>query len=204
MRAGLALLCAAWMCACSPAGPQKNEAPAELAATEAAQPTDGTAAAPRAAPFTLDFDGYGPVRIGMSVAEAERAMGRTFKHGEYTDDPQACDLLWVEGDPAYADLSFMQQEGRITRIATGYVDGRAPGFRTAQGIGLGSDVAAVRAAFGNRLSQEVAPYVGPPSYELYVWRTPDRGMRFSINGDTGRVTTIYVGARSIEYWEDCL
>jgi hypothetical protein len=144
------------------------------------------------------------VRIGMSVAEAERAMGRTFKHGEYTDDPQACDLLWVEDDPAYADLSFMQEDGRITRIATGYVDGRAPAFRTAQGIGLGSEVAAVRAAFGSRLRQEVAPYIGPPSYELYVWRSPDRGMRFSINGDTGRVTTIYVGARSIEYWEDCL
>src|SRR5512145_3202902 len=116
------------MCACSPAAPQKNEAPAAPTATEAGQPAEGAATARRATPFTLDFEGYGPVRIGMSVAEAERAMGRTFKHGEYTDDPQACDLLWVEGDPAYADLSFMQQEGRITRIATGYVEGRAPGF----------------------------------------------------------------------------
>ncbi len=203
MRAGLALACAAWLCGCSPAAPQKTDTPPAAPAVEAAAPARSTAPAPAAAPFRLDFDGYGPVRIGMSIAEAERATGRTFTHVRYNDGPEGCDLLWVEGDGPYEPLLFMAQNGRITRISAGARDDRPTSIETVQGIGIGSDAAAVRRVFGGQLRQEAAPYVGPPSYDLYVWRTPERGMRFAINPE-GRVEDIYVGARSIQYVEDCL
>lgn len=206
MRAGLALVCAAWLCACSPTAPEKSRTPGGPAAAEPARSASDVALAspaPSTVAFTLDFDGYGPVRIGMPIAEAERVTGRPFTHAEYTDRHELCDLLWIEGDPAYADMLFMQESGVITRVSVSRREERIPAVETAQGVGLNDDADAVRAAFGSRIQREVAPYVGPPSYDLYVWRSPERGMRFAID-EQGRVKDIYVGAQSIQYMEDCL
>jgi hypothetical protein len=74
VRLGLAFVCAAWLCACSPPG-----APADLAGTETA-----------ASANQISPDGFGAIHIGAALAEVRQDLGDALAALEAIDDPDAC------------------------------------------------------------------------------------------------------------------
>ncbi len=143
-----------------------------------------TLKAPKVARWQLEIDGVGLGRVGMTVADAERFLG-----------PATVDRLEpgdVCGDARFATLpegvSFMLAGDTIVRA-----DINAEGVHTPDGIGVGSTEAAVRAAYGDRMTVEPHPYEGPTGHYLVVTDPSRPGFLtiFETNGVT--VTSLRAG-----------
>ncbi|MDQ8755720.1 hypothetical protein RCO27_05710 [Sphingosinicella sp. LHD-64] len=78
----------------------------------------------RPARWHLTPDGYGPVRIGMTRAQVERALAVRLRGTPLEEGPDACiQMSAVRGFPG---LSFMFEARRLTRIsAIQYIEGCA-------------------------------------------------------------------------------
>jgi hypothetical protein len=190
LRAGLALVCAAWLCACSPPATEEAQPPAASVA--------GERASAAAATDVLSAEGYGPLHIGMTLEAAREATGQPMYETPIDEDSAACNEQ-AFSTPAGDTLYLMFENGRLTRITASE---RGAHARMANGLGVDSSEADVRAAFPNAVEQ-AAFYDGPPSRELVAWLRPDTsGYRFEITGN-GRVHTVHAGGPSILYVEGC-
>lgn len=161
-------------------------------------PTETPVSRPAPAPM-LTPEGWGPLRIGMTRAEVEAALG---------PEPARCDQFRPARAPE--GMLVMVEDGRLTCISL--VKGTA--IRTDRGLGPGATAAVVRNAYGGALKSEPHTYVDPPGEYLTYWTigapaaddrpAPDaRGVRYEIDDDR-RVSMIHAGASSIQYVEGCL
>ncbi len=189
-------------------GGPANAGVAAAPAAEAGQAKVAAPAAPAAEPV-LTAEGYGPLRIGMTLAAVEAAMGADSDPA--TDggpEPESCDQFRPARAPA--GLLVMIEEGRLTRISLH--DGSK--VATDKGLRVGAARAEVRAAYGPELRSEPHEYESPEGEYLTVWtredRGPDgfagpeaRGIRYEV-GATGRVDVIHAGGASIQLVEGCL
>ncbi len=147
----------------------------------------------------LSAEGYGPVSIGMTLAEAATALGGEL-HAGGNPEPEFCEIYASEAEPGHGGVRYMAQQGRITRISD--FGGREPPVRTAQNVGVGSTDAEVRAAYAN-LIEEPDKYDPPPAHTLTAWTVPNEsGIRFQVN-EAGVVTTVHAGDESILLVEGC-
>ncbi len=200
-------------CGGAESGGRDNEAaPAGRAAAEEAPPPapKADARAPAAAAAAvLTAEGFGPLRIGMSRAEAVKAMGEDSNpEAVGGPDPQSCD----EFRPARAPegMMVMIERGRLTRISL--LEGSK--VETDRGLGVGATAAAVRAAYGAALRAGPHKYEVAPAEYLTIWtkdgprgeeyvQTPAaRGISYEIGGK-GVVKAIHAGGPSIQYVEGC-
>jgi len=144
----------------------------------------------------LTPDGWGPVKIGMSRAQVEAALGAKLE-GEALDDEYSCiDMKPVGEDQG---IWFMFEEYKLSRISIG-----SPSqVKTPRGIGIGSSADEVRKAYGARLQIEPHYYEGLPSEYLTYWTVPEkRGVRFETDSKR-QVQSIHAGGPSIQYVEGC-
>src|SRR5688572_31177693 len=103
--------------------------------------------------------GYGPAKIGMTVAEASAALGVKLVSEGPVDKP-ACHYMRPE--PAVEGLWFMISEDRVVRVEV-----TTAGIRSKSGLGVGDSEARVK----ERLpSADVTPhkYVAPDGNYLTV------------------------------------
>ena len=146
--------------------------------------------------YHLTVDGWGPVRIGMSRAQVERALHLKLE-GEALDDKESC----IEMKPAGRDngIWFMFEGFKLTRISIT----EPSHVTTPRGIGIGSSADGVRRAYRNGLKAEPHYYEDLPSEYLTFWTMPGkRGVRFETNSKR-KVQTIHAGTDSIQYVEGC-
>jgi hypothetical protein len=200
--------------ACGSADSASNQArnaqiaePANGAATVAAP--DRPEAKPNdlsAAPLTPE--GWGPLKIGMTIAEITAALGPDADpEGVGGADPASCDQY----RPARAPdgMLVMVEGGRLTRISL--IDG-AP-VRTDRGLAVGSTRDAVAKAYGAAAVPSSHKYAGPPAGYLDAWigggggdtftAPPSaRGIRYEID-EKNVVNAIHAGGPSIQYVEGC-
>ena len=157
-------------------------------------------APPQAAPsynWSLTPAGWGPVRIGMTRARAEKALKLTLE-GEAFDNEGSCAELY-SSDPRLAGLYFMFQDGKLTRVSA--VEKAA--IKTPRGIAIGATAEAVRTAYGAQLQAEPHHYAGAPAEYLTYWLKPkERGVRFETDAQS-KVETIHAGNDSIQLVEGC-
>ena len=150
----------------------------------------------------LENGGFGKVRIGMGVKEAERTLGVRFRSLVPGYGP-GC---WLAGraDGIDPGLSYMVESGQITRIdVVAPQNGAAPAISTAKGIGIGSTRAEVELKYGSSGSSALAPY-GRNADDLWVTveTTPALGIVIALSG--GKVVSFWAGRRqSIAYTEAC-
>lgn len=159
-------------------------------------PPDGVPGDPE---WQLGLDRLGPVRLGMTVDEAERAMGVDIE----TDDPDLtadCSYAYPQGGPE--QVAFMLDEDRIVRFD---VLG-ASSVRTPEGVTVGTDAEDVEAAYGDTLVKSGSDASGGPVW-YHVPEDPDlREYRYAFAiADDGRVIAIWAGgADRVEgYSEGC-
>jgi hypothetical protein len=147
----------------------------------------------------LTVEGYGDMRIGMTLAAARQVSGQPMANEALEPDvPGACNeqqYTTTDGD----QLWLMFEGDRLTRVTA---SSEAPRTRTAQNVGVGSTDAEVRTAYQNVI-EEGAHYNEPPAHNLLIWTTPDQsGLLFEVN-EQGVVTAIHAGGPSIRYMEGC-
>lgn len=156
----------------------------------------------------LTSQGWGPLKIGMTLAELTAAMGPDANPDAVGGpDPESCD----EFRPANAPegLFVMIEAGKLTRISLSELST----LKTDKGLGLGDTAATVKAAYGaaaqaspHKYQDAPAEYItvwdGGPRTEPYVQDEAARGLVYEIDG-TGKVGAIHAGGPSIQYVEGC-
>jgi hypothetical protein len=187
----LALIAFLALAACSPA-----DKPAE------------TASAAPANPNALTAEGWGPLTIGMSLADVTAALGPDANPDAVGGpDPETCTELHPVRAPE--GLWVMIEDGKLTRITLA----ERSALKTANGLGLGTPAADVKAAYGAAATASPHKYQGPPAEYVAVWSggprnepyvqdETARGIVYEIDG-TGNVGAIHAGGPSIQYVEGC-
>jgi hypothetical protein len=166
-------------------------------------------AAQAASPDQLTTQGLGPVRLGMTVAQAQKALGTRLDVMGDTDPPDMCGYA-TRADGRRPNIRYFVIEGRIRDIQVSNISllpiDAKPGplvwsVRTEAGVGLGASKAALRRAYGRRLEDREPVMDG----RLFV-DTPDgkRGLAFAVD-HYGRVTSMEAGQYpALSDYEGCL
>lgn len=158
----------------------------------------------------LTATGWGPLRIGMTRAEVEAALGPDANPNAVGGaDPQACDQFRPQRAPE--NMLLMLEQGVLTRISLT----RTSTLKTDRGFGIGDTAAAIKTAYGASALVEPHKYQSAPAEYITVWTTggptaaqayvqdPNaRGIRYEI-GDQGTVTAVHAGAPAIQLVEGC-
>lgn len=170
----------------------RREAAGRPAAADSAPP----AAAPaEPEPWTIRFDGVGPVTFGMSLADARAALGDSL-----TVDPPAgtCGFAVPRGAPA--GVRLMVEAGKVVRV-----DIDSSGVRTAAGAEVGMSESDVRGRYPDALRVQAHKYDPNGRYLIVQGTAPaDSARRLIFETDGGRVVRYRAGIRpAVEYVEGC-
>lgn len=176
--------------------------PAEAGGTQPVDPPAATGPVqPETQPaLTLTAHGFGPVHVGMRMAELEAAMGPP---AHALDNPiEQCNELRPQRAPQ--GLYVMVENGLVTRVTLG----EGSSAVSERGIRVGDTAARVREVYGSAIEASGHKYEPAPAEYLTTWATPDhsspaaRGIKYEI-GQDGTVRSISGGGPSIQYVEGC-
>ena len=182
----------------------------EPAAPKAAPPVVGApteSPAPVVDPNVLTSEGLGALKVGMTLAEVTAAVGPDASPGAVGGaDPLACDEFRPERSPD--GVLVMIEQGVLTRVSLI----RSATIKTDRGFGIGSQGAAIKAAYGGGVVVQPAKYEPAPAEDLFVWShngstsyvtdATARGVRYEIGTD-GLVKAVRAGGPSIQLVEGC-
>ena len=151
-------------------------------------------AAPVTTTSRITQHGIGPLRIGMTLDQAQKRTGQTIEHQRFDPASDACGI----GRLLPADLGVMMTT-TDRRIAVLSVSER--GIATRRGIRVGDTARDLRRAYGSRLRSRVNKY--DPRARDFVLRFGNRKMIFWT--DAKRVIRQIDGGRKpeIDYVEGC-
>jgi hypothetical protein len=143
--------------------------------------------------WSADFDGVGPLKIGMTRQDAEGSIGNEL---QWPDDPEpGCDYGGVRSSAT--DLFFLISDGRIGRI-----DIYHAGIPSQGGIRIGDLEDRVHAVHGDRLQVERHPYTDGHYLLVSSPTDPARWMIFETSD--GVVISFRTGRRPVVDWvEGC-
>ncbi len=172
------------------------ERPAEPSAP--ATPVDANAVTAR---------GWGPLRIGMTRAEVEAALGPDANPDAVGGpDPESCDMFRPERAPQ--GLMVMIENGVLTSLWLS----RDATLKTDRGFGVGDEAEAIKAAYGTAATASPHKYSEAPAEYITAWSSGGgadyvqdpaaRGVSYHIGND-GRVQHVAAGGPSIQYVEGC-
>lgn len=141
----------------------------------------------------LRLDGFGPVRIGMTEAEARRAVG-DLTIGTDREVDATCYFLSAPHDRS---VSLMIERGTVARI-----DIDDPHHWTLSGVHIGSTEAEAHAAYRGRL--QVTPHKYDRTGHYLILKSADGKSALVLETDGKRVTAMRAGAEpAVEYVERC-
>jgi hypothetical protein len=169
-----------------------REAPGRPGAADSTAPVPPEA---EAEPWTIRLDGVGPVRFGMTLADARAALGDSLLVAPPGGE---CGFTVPRGAPA--GVRFMVERGRIVRV-----DVNSSGVRTAAGAEVGMSEAEVRGRYPVGL--RVLPHKYDPKgryLELQGTVPGDSARRLIFETDGQRVVRYRAGITpAVEYVEGC-
>jgi hypothetical protein len=180
------------------------EDPASAPAPTPGAPPATAAPMPAPAGNVLTAQGFGPLRIGMTRAEVEAALGPDANPDAVGGaDPESCDQFRPNRAPE--GLLVMLEQGVLTSVWLT----RAAATETDRGFNIGDSAAAIKEAYGPAAEAMAHKYEGAPAEYITVWTSSDhtsaaaRGIKYEI-GQDGNVKSIAGGGPSISYVEGCL
>ncbi|MGY9074546.1 MAG: hypothetical protein ACKVHU_16550 [Acidimicrobiales bacterium] len=141
--------------------------------------------------------GLGPVRIGMTVKEAERLTGVTLVADEIGDN--SC--RYHVPDRGVTGVGFMVADGEVVRV-----DVWEGAISTLSGIGIGSTADEITELFGTKLETQTHPYDPDGQYLVLVpvdKGDADKRVIWEIDAE-GLVTAFRAGrVPYVEFIEGC-
>lgn len=144
--------------------------------------------------WAMHPDHAGAVRFGMPAAQAMRTLGDSA-----TNVPTTGCTYW-RPVTSPRGVSFMIEDGLVVRA-----DVDSAGAKTAEGIGVGSTEAAIRAAYGQHLTVQLHKYQWEAGWRYFIYLPPQDSLNaivFETDGST--VQNYRVGRRpQVEYVERC-
>lgn len=155
---------------------------------------------------TLMPTGLGKVTVGMTVAQAEAALGVKLTVETIDDELGACGYA-RRADGAEPGIAYMVGGGAITRID---VDGADPSrpppdALTERGIGIGATENQVRQAYGPAAVESPHPYTEGPDSHYFKVTAPDGQHAIVFETYNGKVTTFRAGlSEAVDFIEGCL
>jgi hypothetical protein len=142
--------------------------------------------------YPVSLTGYGPVHLGMTVAELEQALQTPLN----VQAPELEGCTYAEPGQGHEGLALMLKDGQLVRI-----DILGPGIRTLSGATVGSSESEIAALYSGRLQRSPHAY-GAGSYFTLLSENGRYGLRFETAA--GKVTSFYVGLKSaIQLAEGC-
>ena len=147
----------------------------------------------------VDATGFGPVKFGMTIKQAERALGTTLKLTA-DEDPSGTCVRGGRADGIEPGVAYMAIKGVIQRIDVELA--QAQSVKTAGGVGAGSTPSDVRKTFGARAEHDNTDYAGDDDI---VVNAPGRksGVRYGF--EDGKLSWIIAGKyAALSFSEGCL
>jgi len=140
-------------------------------------------------------DGFGPLRVGMTVEQGERALG-----GEMTIvEDVAYDCKHATFKRLPDGVRIMVIDGKILAR----VEVAKAGVLTREGVGVGSTEAQVLARYRGKIRTKPHQYDPKGHYLAYFAEGSGRGIVFETDGK--RVVMVRAGRRpEVEYIEGCI
>ncbi|WP_312143956.1 hypothetical protein [Brevundimonas sp.] len=151
--------------------------------------------------------GYGPLKIGMTQAEVDAAVGLPPANAAEAE-PSEC--RYYHPPRAPAGMLVMVENGILTRL-TATKDATV---KTEDGVGVGYDGEQLKARYGAAATVTPHKYQGAPSAYVTLWPGKPqlqgayvtdptaRGLVYEI-GQDGKVAFIHAGGPSIQNVEGC-
>ena len=180
----------------SPSATPAIPAARDSSATPSAPATPAPGSPPPASPtFTVTEHGIGPLKAGMTFAEADAALAGALLVPVGVDTTGCDYLVWDKGP---SGVHVMFDEHRIARV-----DVDTAGIATAAGARIGDDETRIKRLYPGQVT------VTPHKYEdgHYLTVTPaaaDKRFRIIFETSGGRVTRYRAGMMpSVEYVEGC-
>ncbi len=165
-----------------PANPADSSAP------------DTTATKP-VATFTISETRIGPVRAGMTLAQANAALGGTLNVPSRLDE---CDFVRPKTTPR--DVMFMVEKGRISRVDVV----RASTIATTAGARIGDTEARIMSLYPGRVATQPHKYTDGRYLVVTPANPADSAFRIVFETDGTRVLRYRSGIRpAVEYVEGC-
>ena len=115
----------------------------------------------QASPLTVSFNGLGPAAIGMTVAEASRALGVKLEE----DDPASVDCHYAKSK-SVRDVEFMISQGHIVRIEI-----RDRVIATTEGARIGMTESEINRIYAN--VQTEGNQYDDTAHDLWVYQDAD-------------------------------
>lgn len=172
-----------------------------------AESTTSALSADAASAPALTPQGYGSLKIGMSQAEVDAAVGAPPASAAVAE-PSECRQYHPPRAPK--GLLVMTEKGVLTRLTA--IKGSA--VMTEDGVGVGYDGEQLKTNYGAAARFSPHKYLGAPAGYLTTWPGAGhllgtyvadpaaRGLVFEI-GQDGKVVAIHAGGPSIQYVEGC-
>jgi hypothetical protein len=140
----------------------------------------------------LTMDSFGPLKVGMTLTQAQQVAGEMRQNLDGSDECQEWNLLADSG------IWLMVENDKVTRLAI--LDSH---HTTVEGIRIGDSEEVVRAAYGHRLEVEAHTYSDEGHY--LVVRSKDMKSALVFETDGKHITSMRGGrVPAVEYEEGCL
>jgi hypothetical protein len=143
----------------------------------------------------ISLEGVGAVRIGMSLAAVEQALGARL---DPLNDLVFSPSCWVtqRADRVDPGVQYTFKDQQLARVDIWQPRGAsAPAASTADGIGIGSGESDVRQVYGGALTVTPDPYSDEISWLQVSDASRRRGMIFDVRG--GKVAAIRTGLTAV-------
>jgi len=185
-----------------------GETPAPPAPAEPAVEGPVTPAPAAADANAITGQGWGALKIGMTLDEVTAAAGLDSNPDAIGGaDPASCDQFRPANAPE--GVLVMIESGKLTRVSLVEMSD----IKTDKGLGIGDTADAVKAAYGASAAvtphkyapapaEDIIVWEGGPRSEPYVQDEAARGVRYEIDA-TGKVGAIHAGDPSIQLVEGC-
>ena len=165
--------------------------------------------APAADATTLTSQGWGALKIGMTLDEVTAAAGPdSDPEAVGGADPASCDQFRPANAPE--GVLVMMESGKLTRISLVEMSD----IKTDKGLSIGDTADAVKSAYGAAAitvtphkyapapAEDIIVWDGGPRSEPYIEDAAARGVRYEVDA-TGKVGAIHAGGPSILLVEGC-
>lgn len=167
-------------------------------------PQDAAAAESDANNTPVTSDGWGGLKVGMSIPEIEALMGPDPSMNPTWD---MMDCLGIRPARAPNGMLLMIQNGRLASI---WLE-EGSEVATKEGVRVGDTASRIRSVYLDDVVQRGHEYQMPPAEYLTVWSTPEptyehyehaRGISFHVGTD-GKAYAIAAGDYTISSVEGC-